>query len=247
MINLYLLNGIVSELETKRDYIPWGRHGRGYDAQNFYCRLGKYPIYGIFTTLQFKNGHTIKVIYKYSFLKQRIVLAILNLENGMLHLHPAMGLTKRQTLIEIFQLGIMVVLFLCLFFSFFIIFLPAAFTSVVHWEDLKTLVTISIIVFSPIVALVCLITYFMTISYAKQTCTIFKMLNFPNYKTLVLYKFVRLDGWRLSFFSNPAVYKERKKIYYGVYDCYKIFHNHPLYLNQNFNKKQYRNEFIKYD
>ncbi len=217
MINLYLLHGIVSELETKRDYIPWGRHGRGYDAQNFYCRLGKYPIYGIFTTLQFKNGDKIKVIYKYSFLKQKFVVAVLNLENGTLHLHPAMGLTKKQTLIEIFQVGIMVVLFLCLFFSFFIIFLPAAFTSVVHWEDLKTLVTISIIVFSPIVALVCLITYFMTISYAKQTCTIFKMLNFPNYKTLVLYKFVRLDGWRLSFFFQILLFIRKEKRFITVF------------------------------
>lgn len=230
-LNWQVYEGRVSSLRTAKSSIGAGKSH--YDAVWFSCVLDDAIAESVFTTIQFKDGDLIRVVYSTNWLGDRhTIQAVLNLNNGMLHVNPwLVTSSKLEFFLQSIQATVLIFLLIFAFFSFLLI-LPMFYAGeavdkvISIWSGMLSLT----LLFSPIAIVAVFFTFLSMLGSVKELAEILRLLRFPEYRNISLYKIVAFKDGLPRLFYKPAMYKEGGKVFYGIYDCHIIFKDQPDYL-----------------
>lgn len=73
-------------------------------------------------------------------------------------------------------------------------------------------------------------TFLVMLGSVKELAEISRLLRFPQYRNIALYKLVAFKGGLPRLFYKPAMHAEGRKIFYGIYNCHILFKDKPDYL-----------------
>lgn len=228
----YIIEGHVSNLVIQPALIMIAKST--YEATHFTCNIDNNSISEhIFTTVKIENGDRVKIIFKHNWIfDKNTIYSILNCDNGILHMHPAMGISYWPTLLQ------------CLLSSFLIVFtIPILVLTYISVETLFNDPNIEVIKqhitnmgeFSKNFGLYITIffTFFIFLfvkGYGTASEQTFRLLCFPRYRLICLNPIFTFSKGIPRFFYSPFAYRENRKSYEGIYDCHKIFAAKPQYL-----------------
>lgn len=230
-LNWEVYEGRVSGLKTAKSKIYFFKST--YKAVWFRCSVGGAVAESVFTTVQFKDGDPIRIVYSTNWLGDRhTIQAVLNLSNGILHMPPwQAGSSKWKFFVQTMQMAMLFTVAAFIFLnSIFVLPLLYGGQSLEKVHSVFALMLLLTLYFAPVALLASIYTFFTMLGSVIHSAEIFRLLRFPDYRHIYLSKLIVFKSGIPRFFYAPAMYREGRKVFYGIYDSRIMFKDQPDYL-----------------